>query len=120
MKQEWDYLSSGDWTYNFIAKSTNFLPRTCCTNHKKQDKREPGLFEEDFRCTEMISLCSKTYCCSGSQSKRFEFSSKLLNKRTLEDCGDGPMSMFRKVLDDAVNTTSTKIGFRNTTCCCLI
>ena len=41
------------------------------------------------------------------------FSSKGLNKRKLEECGDGgPKSKYRKVLEEAVNVTSTKRGLR--------
>ena len=78
----------------------------------KHDKREPGLFKEEFRCTEMLCLCSKTYCCFDSNSNKYKFSSKGLNKRTLEDCGDGPMAKYRKVLDEVINVTSTNRGFR--------
>ena len=39
---------------------SNFFPRTCCSTHSQLDKREPGLFKEEFRATEMICLCSKT------------------------------------------------------------
>ena len=43
----------------------------------------------------------------------YKFSSKGLNKRTLEECGDGgPMATYRKVLEEAVNVTSTNRGFR--------
>ena len=42
----------------------------------------------------------------------YKFSSKRLNKRTLEDCEDGPMSKYRKVLEEAANVTSTNRGFR--------
>ena len=90
----------------------NFFPRTCCAVHKKHDKREPGLFKEEFRCTEMLALCSKTFCCSDSESNKFKLSSKGLNKRTLENTGDGPMSKYRRVLDEAVNLKSTNCGFK--------
>ena len=93
-------------------KLTNFFPRTCCNAHKKHDKGEPGLFKEEFRCSEMLCLCRKTYCCYNRKSNKYKFSSKGLNKRNLEDCGDGPMSKYRKVLDEAVNVTSTNRGFR--------
>ena len=76
------------------SATTNFFPRTWCTEHKKDDKPEPGLFKEEFRCTEMLCLCSKTYCCYDSNSNKYNFSSKGLNKRTLEDCGDGPISKY--------------------------
>ena len=37
--------------------------------------REPGLFKEEFKCTEMLCLCSKTYCCYDNKSDKFKFSS---------------------------------------------
>ena len=110
---EWEAISSRDCTDSFTAKATsNFLPRTCCTAHKKHDKREPGLLKEEFKCLEMLCLCSKTYCCYDRKSSKYKLSSKGLNKRTLEDCGDGPMSKYRKVLEEAVNVTLTNRGFR--------
>ena len=110
----------GDWLMrtedcknDFTAHATtNFSPRTCCTEHKKHDKREPGLFKKEFRCTETLCLCSKTYCCYNSSSNNDRFSSKGLNKRTLEDSGDGPLAKHWKVLDEFINVTSTNRGFR--------
>ena len=86
--------------------------RTCCNAHEKHDKREPGLFKEDFRCAESLCLCSKTYSCYDQKGNKYKFSSKGLDKTTLEDCGGGPMSKYRKVLEEAVNVTSTNRGFR--------
>ena len=112
-RNEWEAIRSRDCTDIFTVDATgNFFPRTCCSAHKKHDKREPGLFKEEFRCTEMLCLCSKTYCCYDEKSNKYKFSSKGLKKRTLEDCGDGPMSKYRKVLEEAVNVTSTNRGFR--------
>ena len=97
----------------FTANATiNFFPRTCCTKHMKHDKREPGRLKEEFRCTEMLCSCSKTYCCYDSNSNKDKFSSKGSNKRTIEDCGDGPMAKYRKFLDTFINVTSTNRGFR--------
>ena len=111
-RAEWDQLRSNDCTDDFTANATdNFFPRSCCNAHKKQDKRELGLFKEEFRCAEMLCLCSKTSCCYDKQTNKHKFSSKGLNKRTFEKCGDGgPMSKYRKVLEEAVNVTS---GFRS-------
>ena len=112
-RNEWEATRSRDCTDSFTANATsNFFPRTCFTAHKKHDKREPGLFKEDFRCSEMLCLCSKTYCCYDRMSNKYKFISKGLNKRTLEDCGDGRMSKYRKVLEEAVNVISTNRGFR--------
>ena len=94
-KAEWGCLRTEDFKDDFTANATtNFFPRTCCTKHMNHDKRELGLFKEKFRCTEMLSLCSETSCCYGSNSNKYNFSSKGLNKRTLEDCGDGPIAKF--------------------------
>ena len=113
-RPEWDQLPSKDCNDNFITNATdNFFPRTCCNAHKKHDKREPGLFKEAFRCAEMLCLCIKTYCCYDKQNNKHKFSSKVLIKRTLEECGDGgPLTKYRKVLAKAVNVTSTNRGFR--------
>ena len=98
---------------NFTADAVAiFFPRTCCVEHKQHDKREPGLFKEEFRCTEMLCLCSKTYCCNDVTSKKSKFSSKSLNKRVLEQSGEGPLEKYRRVLNEKVNVTSNNRGFR--------
>ena len=113
-KSEWGLLRTEDCKDDSTANATtNFFPRTCCTKHGKHDNREPGLFKEEFRCTEMLCFCSKTYCCYDSNSNKYRFSTKSLNKRTLEDCGDSPMAKYRKVLDEFINVTSTNRRFRN-------
>ena len=111
-RAEWHQLRSKDCTGKFTANATdNLFPRTCCNAHKKHDKREPGLFKEEFRCAEMLCLCSKTHCWYDRKRTRTNSVAKD-SKRTLEDCADGPMSKYRKVLQEAVNVTSTNRGFR--------
>ena len=111
-RNEWETLRSRYCTDSFTANATgNFFPRTCCTAHKKHDKREPGLFKEELSCSEMLCSCSKSYCCYDRKSNKYKLSRKGLNKRTLEDCGDGPMSKYRKVFEQAVNVTSSNRGF---------
>ena len=113
MRAEWQRLRSNDCVDNFTADAVaNFFPRTCCVKHKQHDKREPGLFKEEFRCTEMLCLCSKTYCCYDVTSNKLKFSSKGLNKRVLEQNGDGPLEKYRRVLNEKVNVTSNNRGFR--------
>ena len=117
-KQEWETLRQQDCNDSLQADVIqNFFPRTCFSKHRKHDKREPGLFKEEFRCTEMICFCSKTYCCYDAQSDKFKFSSKGLNKRTLEENGDGPMEKYRRVMDEIINPTSTNRGFRTINTC---
>ena len=52
---EWELMRAEDCKDHFTANATfNFFPRTSCAEQKKYDKREPGLFKEEFRCTEML------------------------------------------------------------------
>ena len=60
----------------------------------------------------MLCLCSKTYCCYDNKGQKYKFSSKGLNKRALEESGDGPMAEYRQVLDEAVNLKSTGRGLK--------
>ena len=83
----------------------------CCDKHRKHDKREPGLFREEFRCSEMLGICSKIYCYDKT-SNELKFSSERLNRRKSDQCGDSPRENYRKILDDAVNNTSTNRNFR--------
>ena len=110
-RNEWEAIRSRYCTNSFTANATgDFFPRTCCKALKKHDKTEPGLFKEEFRCSEVLCLLSKPYCSYDRKSNKYKVSSKGLNKRTLEDCGDGPMSKYRKVLQEAINVTSTNRG----------
>ena len=111
-RDEWNAMRLGDCRDTFTANATdNFFPRMYCKTHKKHKKREPVLFREDLGCIEMLCLCGKKYCCYDRKSNKYKFSSKGPNKRALEDCGDGPMPKYRKVLVESVNETSTNSRF---------
>ena len=54
-RAEGKQLQSKDCGDNFTANATdNLFPRTCCNAQKKLDKKELGLFKEEFRCAEML------------------------------------------------------------------
>ena len=113
MKAEWQRLRSNDCVDNFTADAVaNFFPRTCCVKHKQHDEREPGLFKEEFRCKELLCLRSKTYCCYDVTSSKLNFSTKGLDKRVLEQNGDGPLQKYRRVLNEKVSVTSNNRVFR--------
>ena len=60
-KAEWKQLPSNDCTVCSITDAVgNFFLRMCCEKHKKHDKREPGLFKEEFRFLERLCFCIKT------------------------------------------------------------
>ena len=89
MGAEWQRLRSNDCVDTFTADAVaDFFSRTCCVKHKQYDKREPGLFKEEFRCTEMLCLCSETYCCYDVTFIKLKSSSKDLKKRVLEQNAD--------------------------------
>ena len=85
MRMEWQSLRSNDRVDDLTADAlAKFFPRTGCVKHEQYDKREPGLFKEEFRIYEMLYECSKTYCCHDVTSKKLKFSNKGLQKRVLE------------------------------------
>ena len=110
MRAEWQTLRSNDCADSFTADAVaKFFPRTSCVKLKQHNKIGPGLFAEEFRCTEMLCLCSECYDVT---SKKLKFSIKGLNKRVLEESGEGPLEKCRRVLNEKVNVTSSKRGFQ--------
>ena len=93
----WDDIFTQKWTCSApknLCKCTESPSplssnRKCCVKHEQHDKREPGLIKEEFRCTDTLCLRSKTYCCCDVTSNKLKLSSKSLNKRFLEQSGDG-------------------------------
>ena len=52
MRVEWQSLRSNKCVDNFTAGAVaNFFTGTCCVKHKQHDKRQLGLFKEEFRST---------------------------------------------------------------------
>ena len=113
MTGDWERLSLNDCVDSCTADaSAFFFRRTFCVQQKQQDKREPGFFKEEFRCTEMLCFCSKTCCCGDVTSKKLTTSSKGLNKRVMETSGGWPLEGYRRVLNEKVNVTSNNRGFQ--------
>ena len=99
MRAEWQRLRSNECIDSFTADTVAiFSPRTRCVKHKQHDKREPGLIKEEFRCTEMLCLRSKTYCCYDVTSNKPKFISKGLNKLILEQSGDGAFEKYQPLI----------------------
>ena len=85
MRVEWQRLLSNVCVDCFTADNlANFSPRKGCTKHKQHVKRGPGLFTDEFRCTELLCLCIKTYCPYDVTFNKLNFSSKGVIKRVLE------------------------------------
>jgi hypothetical protein len=84
----------------------HWFPRTCCTKHKKLDKRTPGLFKEEFCGDEIVALCSKTYMVTGPNGTKY--SCKGINKTALEE----PEVQYPGVLDTQTPVSGKNRGFR--------
>ena len=109
MQSLWYWMRYSDCSDNFAANSSsNFFPREFCTKHANFDKRTPGLFKEEIRCSQMIALCSKINCCYSEQTNTVKLSSKGLNKNNIEE----PLAKYRKVFFDEERVYSTNRGFR--------
>ena len=112
MKAEWRRVLSRDCNEHFTADTVRFFTQLCCDKHEKRDKREPGFFKEEFRCAEMLRFSSNTFCCFNVASDKFKFSRKGLNKRVLEQSGDGALDKYRRALVEKIIFTSTDRSFR--------
>ena len=70
-RDQWNSMLFRDCIDTFTANATEkFFPRMCCNTHKKADKREPGVFKEEFRYVEILCLCCQTYCCYDRKSNK--------------------------------------------------
>ena len=87
----------------------NFFPRNCCQQHWKYDQRTPGVLKEEFRCTEMVALCSNSFCCFHEPTRKTKLSCKGLNKNSLNDA---PINKYRAVLEEKERVISCSRGFR--------
>ena len=110
MKLMWEMNRENDCRDDFRAdEHYNFFTRNCCQQHWKFDQRTPGLFKEEFRCTEMVALCSKTYCCFDEPTRITKLSCKGLNKDSLND---EPINKYRAVLEEKERVITCNRGFR--------
>ena len=65
----------------------NVFSRRFFDKHKTHDQKEPGLFREEFGCTEMPCLFSKICSCFDFTKNTENFSGKSLNKCVLKLSG---------------------------------
>ena len=99
-------------TISLLMRPETFPSECALTSTKNYDDRETGLFKEEIRCTEMLCIYSKTYCCYDVALNMLKFSSKDLTERVLERSGDGLFDKYYTILDEKTNITSANRGFR--------
>ena len=93
-RNEWEAIRSRNCTDSFTANATdNFFTGTYYKAHKKHDNEKSRKY---LKKNLGFPKYSKTFRCYDRKSNKYKFSSKGLIKGTLEDCGNGPMSKYRK------------------------
>lgn len=93
----------------FQAERHLWLPREDTPEHRRLDKRQPGLFKLEAVGTEMTCLSSKSYCLYDSATSTVKFSAKGVNKAGVEM----PMDLFNKVLFTGDTEMVNNRGFRS-------
>jgi hypothetical protein len=79
--ENWTYLIKPGMLTLFKQDQNNWFPRWQPQEAAAFDRREPGLFKEEFIWTAMVELCSKTFCVENNEDVRVsKFSCKGLNK----------------------------------------
>ena len=91
-----------------INPSEFWFPRNCCPSHEKYDTRSPGLFKLEFKGTQAVALCSKTYAVKCVATGLSKFSSKGVNKSKVKE----PLDTMKKVLETENPENVTNRGFR--------
>ena len=111
LKLLWSSMRSNDCRDSFAADGEkNFFPRSCCEEHFRHDQRTPGLFKEEYRGSEMVALCSKTFCGFCSRTNTVKISCKGVNHNAI--INDDPLDKYRNVLMHKQIIECINRGFR--------
>ena len=89
----------------FEQEKDKWLPRTDTEEHRRYDKRTPGLFKLEWEGDGIVALCSKTWYGFGAKDK---FSCKGVNKRN----NIINKEKFMRVLTERKAGSATNRGFR--------
>lgn len=93
----------------FEKEKHQWFPRSQLPASAAFDRREPGLFIEEFVGTAMVALCCKTYCVENNEHVRTsKFSCKCLNKSNFSH----PLTLYKEVLFNQSSADETNCGFR--------
>ena len=98
---------------NYDANETNYLCRTCCTDHANFDFRTPGLFKVDCESArETLALQSKTYLLvdadKDGRKQDFVIKSKGLTQRAIKS----PYKHYSNALQYGLASGVINQGFR--------
>lgn len=92
-----------------------WLPRECCENHRKYDRRHPGIMKVEATGYHIIALSSKTYLLkqlvlneAGEPEEKYKLSCKGVMKSRVED----PSSIFKEVLTEQKICEAVNMGIK--------
>ena len=122
MGAEWQRLRPNDSVDSFTADAVaNFFLQICCEKLKQLDERQPGSSKKKSHVQRCYVCVVRRAVTMTSPLKKLKFSIQGLNKRVPEQSGNGPVEKYRRVLNEEVNVTSIKRGFRakQSLCCYL-
>lgn len=107
--ENWTDLIKPDMSTLFDQDKINWFPRSQLPEAAVFDRREPGLFKEEFTGTAMVALCSKTHCVENSVDVQIsKFSCIGLKKCNFSH----PLPLYKQVLFDKSVAGKTNRGFR--------
>lgn len=106
-----DQSISNNCRDNFRGDNFNvvWFPRECCSRHSKHDLRTPGLMKLEFKGTQIISLCSKSYVAINKKDNvmDFKYSLKGVNNQFVD-----PSHAFKSVLSTQKPVKAVNRGIR--------
>ena len=105
---EYDRQTKGNCRPGELARGEIAFPRVCCAEHAAYDKRQPGLFNNEYKGRNYIGLNSKTYVCQ-SPTDDTKFSCKGLQKDKVRD---EVYSRYERVLTTKQSSGARNMGFR--------
>lgn len=89
---------------SFEQESNRWFPRTQPPEAAAFDRRQPGLFKEEFVGTAMVALCVE----NSLEIKKSKFSCKGLNKNNFRH----PLSLYKRILFENSRAGETNRGVR--------
>ena len=90
----------------YLLERSKWFPRSHPEQAVAYDKREPGLFKEEFRGSRMVCLAAKTYAIDGEHGVKF--SCKGANKRSVSN----PVETMSNVIKTKESSTVVNRGIK--------
>lgn len=95
----------------FLAEKDQWFPRTDTDENKRNDKRKPGLFKEEWTGGCMISLAAKNYICTiPDEGHKVKLSAKGVQKN--KNAENLTLTKFESVVKNKTSIEACNRGFK--------